>query len=491
MVQSDILKSALPYIALAATSWYIFKIFIKPFLSPLRKIPGRPYKPFIGNMREALQEEAMSNTINWMKEYNSRIVRFYFLRGEGRVLIADPEMIKHVLVTNSKNYVRMSSDNLRAITPGFLLTLSGDEHHTLRKYLNPAFNSHAVNEFIPVFEKTARKVIHCWEAEMRNLGVLSAHVPAQSFMSRLTLEAICLCGFDYDINSVEEPEQSGAQSFQRILQGFQLRLSKLLPLQWLPTKSNRLAWADLKFLYSTIQNVIAQKRKRLAAGHASNDLLARLLQARDENGNGLTDDCLLDQVCGFLFAGFETTSMNLTWTLLMLAEHPDIQEKVRQEVMTLLPDTNTPVTAKVLDGLTYLTCVIKESLRLFPPASIIFRKAVENDYLGGYLIPAGTPVGISIGALHRLPENWEDPTTFKPERFLEPYDPYKFMPFITGPYMCIGHIFSLTETKVTLALILRHFKLSLTPGYKYRRIRQLTLQPSPPLTLTVQALEHS
>ncbi|GFR81453.1 cytochrome P450, partial [Elysia marginata] len=127
---------------------------------------------------------------------------------------------------------------------------------------------------------------------------------------------------------------------------------------------------------------------------------------------------------------------------------------------------------------------------LYTPASTIFRQSIRGHTLGGYYIPAGTLVGVSIGALHRLQENYDDPLTFRPERFLEPQEKWhnKFFPFSTGPYMCVGHIFSLTEVKVTLALFLRHFHVALTPGYKFRRVRYLTLQPKPPLTLFVRPL---
>ncbi|XP_005093330.1 cytochrome P450 72A15 [Aplysia californica] len=488
MVKAETVRHTLPYVAAAVGSWYFYKLFIRPFLSPLRKMPGRPYKPLIGNMFEALKEEALNSTIRWMTECKSRIIRFYFLYGEERVLVADPEIVKHIMVTNSKNYVDLSSQNLNSIVPGFLLTLSGEEHHALRKIINPSFNSQTVNDFIPDFEEFSRKVVRDWVEELKKSGSSSATVAAQNYMGRLTLDVICRCGFDYDMKAVEDPENAAVQSFRRILQGFQIRLSQMLPLQWLPTKKNRQAWADFKFFRATIAGVLQEKQRKLEQGDSSKDLLSLLLLARDEQGNALSDECLSSQVGGFLFAGFETTSMNLTWTLLQLAEHPDIQEKARQEVMSYLQEKNQPITVEVINNLQYLTCVIKESLRLIPPVGVVFRKALQPDILGGYPVPAGTPVGVSIGALHRLESNWEDPLTFKPERFLEKYDYYKFLPFGAGPYMCIGHIFSLTESKVVLATLLRNFRMSLPPGYKYKRIRQLTIQPKPPLELVIEPL---
>ena len=401
-----LVRKTLPYIAAAVGSWYFYKLLIKPFLSPLRKMPGRPYKPIIGNMFEALKEEAMTNTIRWMKECNSRIIRFYFLYGEERVLVADPEIVKYIMVTNSKNYVHASSA-INNILPEFLLVLDGDEHHALKKLLNPAFRSIVVNDFIPLFEETAQKVMFAWKKEIDDTNKSDMTVEAQSYMCRLTLDVICRCGFDFDMNAVDNPKNPSVLSFRRILEGLQLSISNMLPFeQYFPTKKNKQAWADSKFFKNTIATMLKEKKKKMEEGKDSSvDLLSRLLMARDDQGNSLSDECVNANVGGFLFAGFETTSMNLTWTLLKLAELPHIQEKVRQEVISLVGD-DKPITSQTVENLTYLTCVIKESLRLLPPVPSISRRSINKDTLGGYTVPAGTPVMISVGALHRFVSNY-------------------------------------------------------------------------------------
>lgn len=480
--------SILPYLMIGASSWIAYKLFIKPFLSPLRKIPGRTYKPIVGNMFEALKEEAMTNTINWMKDLNSRFIRFYYLYGEERLLTADPSIIKYITVTNSKNYRHCNTTGmLRTLVPDFLLVLNGSAHHSLKKLLNPSFNSHSVNGFIPVFDNTAKKVVEHWRDAIKASGEDEITVPAQAVMQHLTLDAICECAFGYHLGCVEDPANAGVQSFQHILQGFKVRLSQMIPLiSHLPSKEKSRQEADVNFFKSTITNVMKEKREKMETGTAeSRDLLSTLLTAQDEEGNTLSDDIIYSQVGGFLFAGFETTSVGLTWTLLMLAQHPDVQEQARQEVMSLSPEHDQPITADMVEQLTYLTCIIKESLRLFPPVTVHFRQAIANDTIQEYKIPAGTKIGISSGALHRLPQNWEDPDTFKPERFLEEYDPYAFLPFSAGPYMCIGHGFSMMEMKVVLARLLCSFQMVMVPSYKYRRVRQVTLQPHPPLKLMV------
>ncbi|XP_046547320.1 cytochrome P450 3A6-like isoform X1 [Haliotis rubra] len=481
------------YLTVGGSTWLVYKVLVKPFLSPLRQIPGPPYKPIVGNMFDALRAEPMSNTIEWMKTYKSRIIRYYFLYGEGRVLVSDPDLVKYISVTNSKNYSRLSSGSSirRRLAPSFVLFTDRDEHVALRKVMNPAFSLNTVESFLPTFVKHTEKVVAMWDAAIVQKGGM-AQVDAQMVMMRLTLDLICECGFDYQLDAVENPTAAGVQSFRRILQGSRIRLMQMIPFfRSLPTKENRQLWQDNKTFVSAITNMVSKKRNQLENTQLGQgvehkgDLLSILFQAKDEDGNSLQDKVIFDQIAGFLFAGFETTSTLLTWTLLLLGEHPAVQDKLRSEIQSLLQPSSGQLTSKMLDKMTFLNCVVKESLRLYPPASAVFRRARSDDNLGGYFIPAGTIVGIGIGGLHRHPENWEDPETFRPERFLQEVNPYKFQPFTAGPYMCIGHRFAMTEAKAILVTLLNNFKFDKVPGYKYRRVRYLTVQPHPPLVLNV------
>ncbi|KAK3590402.1 hypothetical protein CHS0354_002218 [Potamilus streckersoni] len=182
------------------------------------------------------------------------------------------------------------------------------------------------------------------------------------------------------------------------------------------------------------------------------------------------------------------TSVGLTWVMLQLAQYPHIQKNVREELKLLIPNPATPLTFEVLDKLHYLTCVIKETMRLFPPVSNITRCAIHDDTISGYRIPAGTVINLHIGALHRMPQNWEDPETFYPERFMEDFGAYKFLPFIAGPHTCIGNKFAMLEMKSVLAVLVRDFEFSMAPGYKYRRVQGVTAKPNPPLLLQVKKI---
>ncbi|KAL8609195.1 hypothetical protein ACOMHN_058815 [Nucella lapillus] len=503
-------RSLLPYVLITASSWVAYKLFIKPFLSPLRKIPGRPYRPIVGNMFEVLRAEPMTNAIRWMTEMKSGLIRYYSLYGEERLLTADPAIVKHICVTHSKNYIHTGTQALlKTLMPQFLLLLNGEAHHSLKRLLNPAFSTQAVYGifhkvstfsavgFIPVFDRKTQEMVAQWREQLADGGVPECTVPAQDCMAYVTLDAICECGFDYQLHCVQQPHSAGVQYMKKILEGFKIKLTDMIPLiSRLPTKRKQDNDRAIAFFISSIRKVIKDKREKMESGGDchSGDLLSRLMAARDEQGKALSDNVIFSQVAGFLFAGYEARDfgfgIGLTWALLMLAQYPDVQEKVRQEVTSLLPEQQ-PITVEMVQQLTYMTAVIKETLRLLPPIPNHFRKTVSEDVIQGYTIPAGTIIGLSSGALHRLPENWSDPESFKPERFLKEYDPYAFLPFSTGPYMCIGHSFAMTEMKVILARLLVNFRFRLPTGYTYRRIRQLTLQPSPPLSLVMSLAANS
>nr|KAG5701092.1 hypothetical protein BaRGS_002568 [Batillaria attramentaria] len=252
----------------------------------------------------------------------------------------------------------------------------------------------------------------------------------------------------------------------------------------IPSEANRKFESSLSLLHSLIGKMIdgkkdAMEKKSNAEKASAPDLLERLLSAVDiETGMGLSQLQLRDHVMTFMLAGHETTASTLSWILLVLSQRPDIQQKAREEVMSELPGSGQPITYQDLEKLTYVTCVVKETLRLYPPAPVIMREAAQDDVVCGYAIPQGTVVTISIGALHRNPAYWDRPEEFRPERFLDessiPF--YTYQPFICGPHMCIGYKFALLELKMSLAVLLRQFEFSPLPDVTYRKKQLLGVQ---------------
>ncbi|XP_060074895.1 uncharacterized protein LOC132554588 [Ylistrum balloti] len=463
------------YVGLAVMSWYMYKILIRPLLSPLRKIPGTPYVPFFGNMLEARRYEAMTNCIRWMKKLDSKIIRFYFFGGEERVLVADPDIFQHILITNSKYYDR--AGDLARGPLGYLLSrplfvLSGEHHHVVRKICNPGFSLKLIQGMVPVFQERADALIHLWVQGMSQDNKTFGDVNVQTDLAKLTSDVICKCGFGYDMHTIENPDSPLVQPLRRLGPLATSSFLDYLPFgKWFPTKRNRQIWEDSRSISQLAEKVLQQKKQALGTQGCGKDLLTSLLVARDQEGGAMSDKDLFGEVIGFLFAGFETTSIAMTWTLLQLAQFPDIQVKVRKEVNQVLKDCNGVINYETLDQLKYLTCVIKETLRLYPTE--MTRK-----------------IGLHIGALHRL--NWEDPDSFNPERFMNRVENESriFLPFAIGPYMCIGYKFSFMEMKTVLSCLIQEFDFKLSPGYTYKRQQALVLRPSPQARLRVTKISN-
>ena len=199
------------------------------------------------------------------------------------------------------------------------------------------------------------------------------------------------------------------------------------------------------------------------------DFLDILLIARDDEGNGLTDQEIQDEVDTFMFEGHDTTTSGMCWTLYCLAKHPEHQEKVREEVRSVLMGREW-LEYDDLKELKYTQWCIKEAMRLYPPVYFIFRRAAEDIELDGHAIPSGMSIGINIRAIHRHPDTWENPDEFDPLRFqpsnCEGRDPYAYVPFSGGQRNCIGQNFALNEERVVIASIVNRFKLSLVEGHK-------------------------
>ncbi|XP_062590903.1 cytochrome P450 3A9-like [Saccostrea cucullata] len=464
--------------------WYMYKLFLAPLFSPLRKIPGCPYIPLVGNMLEARKAEPMTNTIRWMKKYKSKIIRFYYFGGQERLLVADPEICRQILVTNSRNYKRFgiqsSFQRLTGTAP--LFVLSGEPHHVIRKISNPAFSPAVLFDMIHVFQEKALNLCKKWECLQNDY----ADVQLQSNLQTMTLDVICKCGFGYDTDFLKSPSSSEDEDgIRSVVSGVRDGFFDFLPFSdYFPTKAKMKLKKDVRFTKALTEKIIESQKNEKSTRR---DILTMLTTACDTEGSHLSKKELIDQVFGFLLAGFDTTSIALTWTLLQLSERPDLQQKVRGEMSLVLgDDINRTITHEELDALKLTTAVIKETQRLFPVLPVIFRTALADDNFKGYHIPKGTIVGLHVGALHRL--NWDSPEEFDPNRFMQQENvaSMTFLPFSYGPYMCIGHKFSMMEMKTVLSVLLRQYYFEPVPGFKYRKLQSAVLRPNPPAVIRVK-----
>jgi cytochrome P450 len=236
---------------------------------------------------------------------------------------------------------------------------------------------------------------------------------------------------------------------------------------------------------AVVERIIQQRRQNF---HDQGDLLSSLITARHEDtGAAMDDNQLKNEVMGLLLAGYETTANALTWTQYLLSQNPWAADRLRSEVREQL-DGRPPAQAD-LPRLPYLRQVLDESLRLYPPAWIIGRRAIGDDQIGGYHVPAGTVIAICIYALHRHPTYWEQPDLFDPDRFTpersQGRNKYVYIPFSIGPRQCLGNTFGLLEGSLILACIAQQFELHLLEGIEVQPQALFVLRPNRDLLMSL------
>lgn len=398
----------------------------------------------------------------------------------GRVqqyVITNPDLIHQVLVTDAASYHkdRDYKDKERGLAfflGNGLLTSDGEFWKRQRKLMQPAFHTRRIEAYAETMVEYAERMLAGWRD--------GATLDIAHEMMRLTLDIVAKTLFDTTI-------ATDATQIERALNVLQKMAGQvdLLP-SWVPRparKRQRRALADLD---SIVYRIIAERR---AASDDRGDLLSILLLARDENGEGMTNQQVRDEAITIILAGHETTANLLNWTWMLLAQNPDAEAKLHAELDTVLGGR-----APALDDLKrlpYTEMVLKESLRLYPPAYGFSRAAIADTTLGKYPVPRGTVVGIMNYFTHRDPQWWPEPEVFRPERFSEANEKtiprYAYIPFSAGPRVCIGNSFAMMEAHLLLATMASRYRLRLEPGQRVELDPLITLRPKHGLPMRVEA----
>ncbi|MEC9346184.1 MAG: cytochrome P450 [Pseudomonadota bacterium] len=391
------------------------------------------------------------------------------------ILINRPDWIHEILVGKPDIYVK-GRLNRRILGPALgngLLTAEGEFWKRQRRIAAPAFHYKRLRVLAEIMVDCTLQTADRWE-ELADTG---RHVDVAREMMRLTMEIVARTLFSRDIaGSIDEL----GKAVTTLIEGFgRTPLVDMLGLpDWLPRFRDPLAKEALKVLDRMIFDLIETRR---AASEPGEDLLQMLLDARDpETGEGMTDAQLRDEIVTLFAAGHETTAQALTWAFYLLDQHPDELDRMVAEVDAILGDRRP--TFDDLHHLQRVRMVFEETLRLYPPAFTISRVADTADRLGGELsIPKGAYVSISPYITHRNPRIWPDPERFNPERFADERvaarHKHAYLPFGSGPRICIGSGFALTEGRLILALLSRRFRLRLKHGHPVQPQGIVTLRP--------------
>jgi cytochrome P450/NADPH-cytochrome P450 reductase len=349
--------------------------------------------------------------------------------------------------------------------------------------LLPAFSQQAMKGYHEMMVDIARQLVEKWARLNANESI---DIPDN--MTRLTLDTIGLCGFNYRFNSFyRENHNPFIISMIRSLNEAMLQSTRLPIQQKLMVRTNRQFARDIETMFSLVDQLIAERKATGDQGET--DLLARMLNAKDPvTGEQLNDENIRYQIITFLIAGHETTSGLLSFALYLLIKHPEVLKKAYAEVDRVITGS-VPTYQQVLD-LKYIRMILNESLRLYPTAPQFALYAKEDTVIGGkYQIKKHETVAVLLPQLHREKAAWgEDAEYFRPERFEDPskIPAHAYKPFGNGQRACIGMQFALHEATLVLGMILQHFELIDHTNYQLKIKQSLTLKPDQ-FTLRVKA----
>ncbi len=339
--------------------------------------------------------------------------------------------------------------------------MNGDQHRRQRRLVLPAFHRRRVETYRDQMVALTARMLDGWRVGRR------LNIAGEMQQLTLCIATATLFGLD----ATQEAGSVGRLIHQWMALNESIGVL-LLPRPWPGTPLRRLL-ALSEQIEARILTMIGQKRADLAG---QNDVLAMLIQARDEDGAALTDTDLIGQAGLIFIAGHETSSNALTWTLFLLSQHPRVLADVLDELAGAL--RGDAPTVEQLDRLPLLERVIKESMRLLPPATFMMRVSTAPFELGPYALPSGATVTLSPYITHHMPALYPEPERFLPERWLT-IDPsvYEYVPFGAGPHMCLGATFATMEIKIVLAMLLQRYQLALSPGARIDRRVKITMSP--------------
>jgi cytochrome P450 len=442
----------------------------------LKRPPGPKPHFLIGNIPLA-SPDPLSLFLEWARQFGD--IFYYRAAWLPVYFLNHPDLIESVLVRNPQSFQKdRVIRNSRWFFGQGLLTSEGDFWLRQRRLSQPAFHRERVASYAKIMTDSTQQMLAKWqEGEIRDV---------HQEMMQLTLRIVVRALFNI------EPEQtinisSAVNTLMRNATGARMLLPPMG--RFLPTPTMIEVRRAVRHLDETVYHIIEQRR---AVDRDSGDLLSMLMRVRDEDGTRMTDRQLRDEVLTFLLAGHETTALALSWTWHLLAQHPEAEQKLRSELDRVLGG-RTPEFSD-LAALSYTDSVIKESMRLYPPAWSLARTVVSEIKVRGYKIPAGSNIVMSQWILHRDPRYFSDAEKFVPERWLDERSRklprFAYFPFGGGSRQCIGAAFATMEANLLLAAIAQRFRLCAIPGHPVVPVPSFTLRPKHGLHMMARAV-HS
>ncbi|CAN6301046.1 unnamed protein product [Urochloa humidicola] len=400
-----------------------------------------------------------------------------------RVIVADPGLARDVLNSKFGHLEKPSFPALTRLLAEGVAGLEGEKWVRHRRTLNPAFHLDRLKGMLPEFSSCCEELIGRWALSAGSGGWCELDVWPE--LQNLTGDVISRTAFGSSYLEGRRIFQLQAEQGERLVATIQ---KIIIPgYLYLPTKNNRRMHEINDEVTSLLRGLIEKRMQAIKEGESGgkDDLLGLLLESNmrhtEEHGQpslGMTTEDVIEECKLFYFAGMETTSVLLNWTMVLLSMHPEWQDRGREEVLGLF-GRNKPE----YDGLSRLktvTMILHEVLRLYPPFTTISRRTYKEVEIGGVTYPAGVVVDLPVLLIHHDAEIWgSDVHEFRPDRFAEGISgaPAAFFPFGWGPRTCLGQNFALLEAKMALTMILQQFQFELAPSYTHAPHTVITLQP--------------
>ena len=449
-------------------------------LNPLRpRVPDGP-KPrwIVGNIPDLLPAKGAVHAAALLTYRYGKITRLLLGKKEKVYIVADPNAVAKITASAAKGLPKQE------VMPRCLFMADDKEDDPeepelwskSRRTLLPAFGTASMKHFVPAFHEASL----CAIARFRAMAVDSPGTPFNCFevFKELTFQVICRCGFGYNASRANPAAEDFTTAFEHVIHHQVARSFQFSFLKVLPTSSNRRFSRSKAAIERIVGEIVtermASRPASMARGQGSGDhcdFLGYMLDKADPvTGEFIPESLMREQILVLLAAGHVTTTLLTSWSLFCIASHPEVEAKILAELREVLGSDPAALPSFAQVGkMDYLLMVLKETLRLYPAAQSVIRYHPEEVSVGGFALEAKCHTMTVPWVIHRDPSLWDDPEEFRPERFTPEAEamrhPYAWMPFGSGPRVCIGSRFALLEVRAVLAVLLRNFHFEVPPGY--------------------------